>query len=281
MKIVQMCFPGGKKKAFTMSYDDGVIQDRRLVDLMNRYGIRGTFNLNSGFLGRKESAVIDGFETDITKVTKEEASSLYRNHEIACHCLTHLKLTDVGTEVAAYEVLEDRRRLEAIAETFVRGFAYPFGSYDETAIAALKACGIRYARTVESTKRFDLPNDFMKWHPTCHHTDENLFDLAKAFCEQDALFDAPQLFYLWGHSYEFDQRNQWDRIEALFQTLVPYKKEIYFATNDEIYRYISSFQQLEYSVDGTKVFNPSCSEVFILVDGVVIKIPSGQTITIQ
>ena len=38
----------GKKKAVTFSYDDGVTQDRRLVELLNRYGLKATFNLNSG-----------------------------------------------------------------------------------------------------------------------------------------------------------------------------------------------------------------------------------------
>lgn len=41
-------FPDGKKKALTLSYDDGVEQDRRLVEILNRYGIKATFNINSG-----------------------------------------------------------------------------------------------------------------------------------------------------------------------------------------------------------------------------------------
>ena len=280
MKIVQMCFPDGKKKAFTTSYDDGVIQDRRLVALMNQYGIRGTFNLNSGFLGREESAVIDGFKTDVSKISEEEVIPLYKNHEVANHGVTHLKMTDIGVDVAVYQIIEDRKRLEQITGTFCRGFAYPFGTYDDTAIQALKSSGIVYARTVESTAGFELPKDFLRWHPTCHHNDERLFSLVKTFCEEEALFDAPRVFYLWGHSYEFDQRDNWDRIEELFQYLEAYKKDIYFATNEEIYRTVNAFQQLEYSVDGSKVFNPTCRDVFILVDGECVQIPSGETIEI-
>ena len=40
-------YPGGKRKAFNITYDDGVLQDERFVALLNRYGIKGTFNLNS------------------------------------------------------------------------------------------------------------------------------------------------------------------------------------------------------------------------------------------
>ena len=47
-KVIYTCFPGGKHKVLTMSYDDGRLEDRRLVELFNRYGIRGTFNLNGG-----------------------------------------------------------------------------------------------------------------------------------------------------------------------------------------------------------------------------------------
>ena len=49
-KIVYTCFPGGKHKVLTMSYDDGRLEDRRLVEIFNRNGIRGTFNLNAGLI---------------------------------------------------------------------------------------------------------------------------------------------------------------------------------------------------------------------------------------
>lgn len=39
----------GKKKAVTFSFDDGVTQDIRLIEIFNKYGLKGTFNLNSGF----------------------------------------------------------------------------------------------------------------------------------------------------------------------------------------------------------------------------------------
>ena len=49
MKIYK-CFPQGKFKVLTMSYDDGNKADVRLVSIFNKYGIRGTFNLNYGLL---------------------------------------------------------------------------------------------------------------------------------------------------------------------------------------------------------------------------------------
>ena len=278
MKIVQMLFPEGKSKAFTMSYDDGVIQDRRLVAMMNQYGIKGTFNLNAGFLGRCERAVIDGIDTDITKIQKEEVTTLYQNHEVANHGFTHLKVTDVGPEVVANQIIEDRKVLESLTDYICQGFAYPFGCYNDEAITTLKACGLVYARTVVNTGTFDLPEDFMKWHPTCHHNDERLMMLAKDFCKNEGLFGSPRLFYLWGHSYEFDQRDNWEVIEELLGYIKDYKDNVWFATNGEIYQYVTSFKQLIYSVDGSKVMNPSSRDIYISVDGICYTIPSGKTI---
>lgn len=281
MKIVQMLFPDGKNKAFTMSYDDGVIQDRRLVSYMDQCGIKGTFNLNSGFLGREERAIIDGIDTDITKIREEEVTILYQNHEVANHGVTHLKVTDVGTNVVAYQILEDRKKLESLTGELCQGFAYPFGSYDEKAIQALEACGIVYARTVENTGNFELPQNFMQWNPTCHHNDDRLMSITKEFCEEEALFGSPRVFYLWGHSYEFDQRDNWAMIEEFMDYIKAYKENIWFATNGEIYRYVTSFKQLIYSVDGQRVHNPTASDLYISVDGVCNRIPSGKTIQLR
>ncbi len=37
-------------KYLTFSYDDGVTQDIRLIELFNKYGMKATFNINSGLL---------------------------------------------------------------------------------------------------------------------------------------------------------------------------------------------------------------------------------------
>lgn len=75
-KVIYTCFPGGKHKVLTMSYDDGRLEDRRLVELFNRYGIRGTFNLNGG-LPRPE------------RIPESEWVELYKGHEVACHTYHH------------------------------------------------------------------------------------------------------------------------------------------------------------------------------------------------
>ena len=59
-----------------------------------------------------------------------------------------------------------------------------YGAYNSQIEEILDACGIEYARTVESTGDFCLPEDFLAWHPTCHHEDERLMALAEKFCRE-------------------------------------------------------------------------------------------------
>lgn len=281
MKIVQLVFPEGKRKAFTLSYDDGVKQDERLLLLMNQHGIKGTFNLNSALLGRKEHAMIESFDTDITKFEEHDIAQVYQGQEIAAHALTHMKLTDVSTATATYEIINDRSNLEIITGELIQGFAYPFGSYDEKVIEALKNCGIEYARTVERTGRFRLPKDFLKWHPTCHHNDSDLMELLKQFTLQEGLFGEPQLFYLWGHSYEFDQRNNWNVIEQAFAYLEPYKNNIWMATNGQICNYVTQFKKLKFSANGDMIFNPTAYELWLSIDATIYHIKAGEKLTLN
>lgn len=276
--IHTMLFPEGKRKALTFSYDDGRLHDRRLVGIMDRYGVKGTFNLNSERFGRVRTIELDGKMVDDSTITAEEIPHLYERHEVATHAAKHTAVTDCGS-VALYEILEDRKVLEGIVPYIVRGHAYPFGIYDKDSFAMLKAAGIRYARTIVSTGGFGLPGDFLEWHPTCHHEDPRLMELAKQFCEQDALYGKPQLFYVWGHSFEFDRKNNWEIIEELLAYLSGYADIIWAATNGEIVDYVTAYRSLVFSVDGTRVYNPSIQTVWMELEEKTYQIPSGQTVT--
>lgn len=280
-----MLFPGGnlfscgKRKALTLSYDDGVLQDRRLVALMNQYGVRGTFNINSGLLGRTEHKVLEGIDVDFSTVLPQELDTLYENHEVATHGSRHTALTGCGP-VALKELLEDRVVLEGLLPYLVRGHAYPFGSYDESVFAVLKAAGICYARTVVSTHTFELPKNFLAWGATCHHDDPELMELAERFCTQEPPYGQPQLFYLWGHSYEFDMHQNWDTIENFLAYVSGYKDEIWMATNMEIFNYITAYNSLVFSASGDRVYNPTDTEVWMESLDKIHQIPAGGTVTI-
>ena len=270
-----MLYPGGKKKALTLSYDDGVCQDRRLIEILDRYGLKCTFNLGSGVLGYQDQL---GGRVSISKVMPEEVASLYANHEVAGHGLWHSSLVDIGTPAAMYEICEDRRRLEELTGKLIRGFAYPFGLENDDVREILRLAGIESARTVVSTHSFSLPKDFLKWDPTCHHNDPELMSMAKEFCESDRMFASGELFYLWGHAYEFDVDQNWDRIEEFAKYVSGYRDTVWFATNTEIVEYVKAFRGLRYSSDARLVYNPSATTVLVQVMRDVVEIPAGATV---
>ena len=265
MNISFIYYPQGKKKALTMSYDDNQVFDRRLVEIFNKYGIRGTFHLNSGTL--------DG---DIF-IKASEVSELYKGHEISAHSLTHPYLTGLPVDMAVSEMVEDRRRLEALAGYPVRGMSYPFGAYSDDVIAALPACGIEYSRTVYSHGGFQLPENFLTWHPTCHHG-QNLMDKANAFINHASWAKMP-LLYVWGHSFEFERENNWELIEE-FCKFVSGNESVWYATNIEIMDYIKAVRGLRFGVDCKVVSNPSATPVWIGVDCEPVKIGAGETVTL-
>lgn len=278
-RINTMLFPGGKRKAMTLSYDDGVVQDRRLTDLMRCYGIKGTFNLNSGLLGRDCSMEMNGKMVDVSTISLHEISMLYRSFEVATHAAEHSALIGFGS-AALNEILEDRKVLEKEVPYLVRGHAYPFGLYDKNAVTMLKSAGIIYARTVRSTKNFELPQNFLTWHPTCHHNDPELMNLAQEFCEKEALFGQPQLFYVWGHAYEFDADQNWGMMEKFLAYISKFEEKIWMATNGDIVDYVIAYDSLLFSADGKKVYNPSVKTIWMESMGKIYVIPAGETIAI-
>ena len=280
LRIHTMLFPGGKRKALTLSYDDGVLQDRRLVEMMDRYGVRGTFNLNSGLLNRRERMVIDGIDVDVSTVGPEEVRTLYRNHEVATHGVKHTALTGCGA-AALREILEDRAALEALVPYPVRGHAYPFGCFDDEVLSMLSAAGICYARTTTSTHGFDLPKNFLTWDATCHHAEPELMTLAERFCGEEPLFGQPRLFYLWGHAYEFDMHENWDVMERFLAYVSQYRNGIWMATNGEIFHYVSAWRRLAFTADGRRVYNPTDTELWLEWLGTVFTIPAGTIAEIE
>ena len=257
-----LLFPGFKTKAFTLSYDDGVHQDRRLVKLFNEHGVKGTFNLNYGTLDHEEIVEFPGRpKTDISRVKKEEVKELYANQEVGGHGLYHSNLASLGEPYAMYEIIEDKAGLEKLTGKPLEMFAYPFGIYNDMVKKLLKQAGYKGARTIRSTYSFNLPEDPFVLDPTCHHNDEKLFELAEQFLHGRAF--KSQLFYVWGHGYEFDGSNNWERIEELIDRMSGHD-DVWYATNGEILSYLKAYEMLEYSVDGSIIYNPSCTDLYLM-----------------
>ena len=263
-------WPGFQKKALTLSYDDGVVQDVRLAQIMDANGIKGTFNIN----GRDFTADRPRSWTH-PRLTREEALVLYNTptHAVAVHSYTHPFLEQLPTGNAAWEIVKDRETLEEMFGTIVRGMAYPMGTYDDDVVQTLKQCGVAYSRTTKSTHDFALPTDWLRWHPTCHHREREMPELCQKFLDLQVGFRGPKLFYLWGHSYEFDLRDNWHVIEEFCKTMGN-REDIWYATNMEIYEYLTAARSIVASADGRRLYNPTATTLYLeTADGNVLLHP--------
>lgn len=218
------------RKAVTFSYDDGVTQDIRFVNMLNRYHLKGTFNLNSGIGYEEQVWTCKGVE--IRRCRREILKDLYRGHEVAVHTLHHPNLYEVTDRAQiSHEILEDRKNLEQIFGTPVTGMAYPFGGYRDEVLALLRENDFLYARTTRSSYSFEEQEELLTYAPTCHHNDSRLMELARALVEGEP--DHPQIFCVWGHSYEFDVDDTWEMMEELCR-FISNRDDIFYGTNQEV-----------------------------------------------
>lgn len=267
-----ICYPNGLSKALTMSYDDGKVQDERLIDIFNKYGIKGTFNLNYGILMNEDRS-----KAKHPRLPIEKINELYQGHEIATHTLTHPTINRCPLPYVAHEILGDRIGLETLSGQIIRGHAYPNGSYSQQIKDLLPGLGIAYARVVETTEDFELPDDLYEWKGTCHHNNPRLLELAKEFAD----FNKAQylkLMYVWGHSYEFDDRDNWEVIEE-FCKLLGNRSDIWYCTNIEFVDYMTAANNLQFSADCSRVYNPSAKTVYLKIsNNETVAVPAGELI---
>ena len=276
MKRSFMRWPGFRRKALTLSYDDGVVFDKKLIEIMLKHGIKGTFNINSGLFAK---------ETGGRRITSDEAYKLYTESgmEVAVHGVRHLALDEISEAAAINDIINDRRALENMFGTLIEGMAYAYGTYDDSVVESMRKCGIKYARTTDKTEKFDLPTDWLRWNPTYHHRLPRLMELAGEFVENKGgtsfWTSRPMLFYLWGHSYEFNDSDNWNIIEE-FAEYMGGRDDIWYATNGEIYNYVTAFDSLRYSADGFLVHNPTVIDVYVAYNDREYVIPAGKTVSV-
>lgn len=227
-----------KNKALTFSYDDGVTQDIRLVEIFNKYNLKATFNLNSNLLGKENTLDFNGLKINHTKVNPQDVKHIYEGHEIAAHTLTHPRLPKIGDDAEIIrQVEEDRLNLSKLAGYEVLGMAYPCGGVncdDRVASLIRDNTPIKYARTVDVTKSFEPYTDLLQYKATLYHHEnwDELFSFGEKFLELKA--DTPMVLSIWGHSFEFDIfPERWNKFEE-FCKMMSNKDDIFYGTNLEV-----------------------------------------------
>ena len=229
-------YESGKTKAVTFSYDDGVTQDIRLIELLNKYGLKCTFNLNSELLGKGGILLRNGLRIAHYKIRPEDVKSVYAGHEIAAHTLTHPSLPRCEDDEVIRQVEQDRQKLSELAGYEVVGMAYPGGGVnndDRVAELIRQNTGIQYSRTTTVNSSFDIQDNLFRFNPSAYHLDfETLMELGREFI--DLKTDGPKVFYIWGHSYEMDYGvDYWGKLEDFFR-LISNREDIFYGTNKEV-----------------------------------------------
>ena len=287
MRYQFLRFPEGRGKAVTLSYDDGCPQDVRFSEIISPYGLKCTFNFNN-------KALKDMFAAPVLSKETVEHCFFANGHEIAVHGAFHKACGIVRPVEGIRDVLECRLELEKTYGRIIRGMAFPdtgithFANGTDYAKVKqyLTELDIAYARTLGGDNNsFTLPADWHCWMPTAHHNNPQIFDYIDEFLAIDfspAKFHAvrhPRLFYLWGHSYEFDNDQNWDRLTEICEKLAG-KDDVWYATNMEIYEYVHAYESLVYSADGSMVYNPTLHTIWFDVDGKPYVVHAGETITL-
>ena len=274
-------FPGGRSRALTFSYDDGPREDLRLAGLFDRYGMKATFNLSSAWIGAPG------------RLTENEIREhlLEKGHEIAVHTAHHRAPGKLRPAEGIAEVLDCRRELERRFGVIVRGMAYPNAGITHFSPGVnyaqvknyLTGLGVAYARTLAGDNDgFFLPDDWHAWVPSAHHDNPHMFEYSERFLslapeKRRGDCGMPRLMYIWGHSFEFENKKNWDRMEKICMALAG-NEDIWYATNIEIYDYVNACLSLVRSADGTVMYNPTVTDVHLWVDDAPVRVPAGGTV---
>jgi peptidoglycan/xylan/chitin deacetylase (PgdA/CDA1 family) len=204
-------------------------------------------------------------------VKTSDVKTLYANHEVASHTITHPNLTKCDDEKLRHEVVDDCKALEALVGYPIRGLAYPGGEADERVMKALPGFGIRYARVVGTHHWFAYPKKPYFWVTTCH-----IGDMLKDGERLMSFKQTPALMAIWGHSYEFNDNKCWNQMEE-FGKAYGKRKDIWYAPNIEVMDYYDAAKQLVVSLDGNTVQNPGKMPVWAHIRGKTYELKPGQT----
>ena len=301
-------YEGFTTKSAVFNYDDGIASDAQLVELLDKYEAKATFNLVSGRLynNMKSAAVKAGYsdsEEDVYAFAKAMYAGKYGNHEISTHTVAHKpahldpgeesadskgnKLVGASTEDEIADIQNcpiQVREWFGLEDDEVIGLAWPNGNghsrsdYYTDLEPAMVEVGLKYARH-DANGTFELPEDWFSWHATAHHP--NAAPYVDSFIALPNSGDMKCLF-IWGHTYEFndninDDNLNWNYIERIVKALHD-QGNIWFATNGDVYRYVEATKLVE--VTDTTVTNNSDMTVYYNINGKNVELAAGDVYTI-
>ncbi len=270
---IDFVYPDGNTKALIMSYDDGTIDDVKLIRLFDETKIVGTFNLNSGLLGTTQIWPQKNADTLVYKyLPKDSLLSIYINHEIAAHSATHMDFKNLEDDDILQEVETDIANLNKLTKRKIRSMAYPFGNSNQHIAELISNTGLTNARTVGNTYTFNLPDTFLLWRPTCH--DSKALGLLDSYLSLKS--NKLTVFLVWGHSWEFKDERRWNDINK-FCTEIGNRKDIWYVGCGEFIDYQLTLKKLRITA-GT-IENPKGNkDIWFKQDGFIKVLKPGDKI---
>ncbi len=189
------------------SWDDGVVDDIRLVELLRRYEAKAAFNLNPGLYQSQRSFGWQYGDKDVWRLSRHEITEIYTGFEITNHSGTHPNLPDLPAAALEQEVRDSRHRLQDWFQQPVRGFCYPFGSFNPMVKNAVCEAGHGYARTVKECEQPFPAIDPFELAVSCR------FAAPDFWSRYEQTKATGGVFLFWGHSYELINEPMWADLE--------------------------------------------------------------------
>lgn len=272
--MIKKLYPNGKTKAFNVTYDDGVLQDVRFVELLNKYNLKGTFNLNSQlmedeFEWTNENGMV------VKRLAKDKVLSLYEGHEVASHTLTHPYMNNLSREEIMHELKADKANLEKLFGREIKGFAAPFDYYSAVIESCVKECEFEYARISEESRSFTPQTDCYKWRATVFHLDSELDKFASNFLNTN---EELALFQIVGHSYDLDAENMWDKMENIFKEISA-DNDVLPMTTIEMIGYLKAMSCAE--INDSCITNNSNMSLWFNINGSVTEVKAKDKFYIE
>lgn len=193
-------------KQFVFALDDGTVFDKKVIAIFNKYGIKATFNLNSGL----QDYVWYQDWLEVRRLKLDDVKQIYEGHEVASHSLTHPYLTSLSDEGVYREVKEDIDNLKKIFKRDIESFSFPFDGYDERTIGIIKSLGITHIILPAIDDSFRFPPDTYYVKVTSWNIDDALEKVKRFLADDEA-----ELFVYLSHSYDYEYGNSYDKLEEL------------------------------------------------------------------
>ena len=266
--MIRRLYPNGKKKAFNITFDDGITQDIRFVEMMNKYGLKGTFNLNSGLM-ENEFEWTHKCGLVIKRLPKSSVVDLYKGHEIASHTLTHPFMNEMSEDEIMHELVEDKKNLEELFGCEILGFAIPFDYYSELIKNCAKKCGFEYSRMSEERYSYEPPSDYFNWAAGTYHVMPGFEKFVEEFFEIDEELALCQIV---GHAYDLDTKDMWEKYEDILKRVS--EDDVESMTNLELVQYLKAMRSADISQD--RIVNNSDMKLWFECDGQVISVSARE-----